>query len=196
MNDRSNEIMSNRDIADILSETARLMELHGINEFKIRSLSSAAFTISRLESPLHKLSQEDMEQIKGIGKSISLKVTQILQTGSLPEYETYLQETPAGVIQMMHIKGIGPKKVALLWKELGLESPGELLYACNENRLVELKGFGSKTQEQVRKAIEFSMNNKGLFHYAAIEQAAFDIVKNLEETGWFVNVSLTGDIRR
>ncbi len=188
--------MNNREIANIISETARLMELHGVNEFKVKSLTNAAFVISRLESQLTGFTLEQMEQLKGIGKSISLKVAAILETGTLPEYENYIKETPEGVVQMMRIKGIGPKKTALLWKEMGIENPGELLYACNENRLVELKGFGAKTQEQVRIAIEYSMITQGLFHFAALEKTALALVKQLEQSGLFSNVSLTGDIRR
>ena len=184
--------MTNREIAGILTETAKLMELHGVNEFKVKSIANAAFVISRMESQLNGCTVEQLEQIRGIGKSTSLKVAAILESGTLPEYENYLKETPEGVVQIMRIKGIGAKKTSLLWKQLGIENPGELLYACNENRLVELKGFGSKTQEQIQKAIEYSMSNLGWYHYAALEKTANSLVTTLQDTGWFTRVSLTG----
>ncbi len=188
--------LSNRDIADIISETAKLMELHNVNEFKLKSLQNAAFVISRLESPLTSVAPGELEMIKGIGKSISQKILQILQTGTLDELETYLKDTPGGVVEMMRIKGIGPKKVAVLWKQLGVESPGELLYACNENRLIELKGFGSKTQDQIRKAIEYSISSKGYFHFAALDHPAKEITEALKNSGLFSKAELTGAIRR
>jgi DNA polymerase (family 10) len=188
--------LSNRDIADILSETAKLMELHNANEFKLKSLQNAAFVISRLESPLLKVPANELELIKGIGKSISQKIIQILETGTLEEHTTFIRDTPSGVVEMMRIKGVGPKKVSLLWKQLGVETPGELLYACNENRLVELKGFGAKTQDQIKKAIEYMISSRGYFHYATLEPVAQEIVASLEQSGLFSKVSLTGAIRR
>ncbi|MDQ3049519.1 MAG: helix-hairpin-helix domain-containing protein [Bacteroidota bacterium] len=188
--------LSNRDIADVISETAKLMELHNVNEFKLKSLQNAAFVISRLEVPLSNVAPGELEMIKGIGKSISQKILQILQTGTLDELETYLKDTPGGVVEMMRIKGIGPKKVAVLWKQLGVESPGELLYACNENRLIELKGFGSKTQEQIRKAIEYRISSKGSFHFAALEHPAREILEALKNSDLFSKAELTGAIRR
>ena len=190
------EPVSNHDIADIITETARLMEVHGMNEFKIKSMQNAAFNIGRMEMPLYKFSKQELEQIKGIGKSISEKVIEIVSTGTLPELNALLKDTPSGVVEMMQIKGIGPKKAATVWKDLGVETPGELLYACNENRLIELKGFGSKTQEQIKKAIEFAMGSKGFFHYAALEAPATAMIELLRKTGWFSEVSLTGAIRR
>src|SRR5688572_7055647 len=190
------EPVSNHQIADIITETARLMEVHGVNEFKIKSMQNAAFNISRMESPLCKYSKQELEQIKGIGKSISEKIIEIVNTGTLPELKSLLNDTPSGVVEIMLIKGIGPKKAATVWKDLGVESPGELLYACNENRLTELKGFGSKTQEQIKKAIEFALGTKGFFHYAALEASASAMIDLLSETGWFPEVSLTGAIRR
>ncbi len=188
--------MENKEISKVFSEAAKLMELHQANEFKIRSWQNAAFAIGRLETPLKVLSVEELNQIKGIGKSLSQKIFELLETGSLPDIEEYLEITPSGVVEMMRIKGIGPKKVALLWKELGVESPGELLYACNENRLIELKGFGKKTQDQIRSAIEYTISNKGFFHYAKLESVALEIVREMQNVNAFLHVELTGDIRR
>jgi len=188
--------MNNREISNILSETARLMELHGINAFKIKSIQNAAFNISKLDVALNTLSISEIEQLKGIGKSISIKIQEIISSGTLNELEVFLNDTPHGVVEMMHIKGIGPKKVAVLWKSLGVETPGELLYACNENRLTELKGFGLKTQEQIKKAIEYFQSNKGLFHFAAVEKSAQNILELLVNIPGVKQVSFTGELRR
>jgi DNA polymerase (family 10) len=118
------------------------------------------------------------------------------QTGTLKELDALLAQTPTGVIEMLGIKGIGTKKVSQLWTELGVESPGELLYACKENRLVDLKGFGSKTQASVKKAIEFNLASKGRFHYAAVEHFANDLVDRMKKKLNTNQISLTGAIRR
>ena len=77
---------------------------------------------------------------------------------------------------MLQIKGFGPKKVRVVWKDLGAETIGELLYACNENRLVVLKGFGEKTQTQVKSSIEFLLENRGSFHYATVEPIIASVI--------------------
>lgn len=188
--------MENKEVSKILSTTAKLMELHGQNEFKIRSIQNAAFTVSKLEVPVKQLSEEELAGIKGIGKSISQKIYQLVSEGVMPDLEALLKDTPEGVVEMLSIKGIGPKKVAVLWKELEVVTPGELLYACNENRLVELKGFGIKTQDQIRKAIEFKISNKGLYHFAVIEKQAVVWLEAIKKISLVQDVSFGGELRR
>ncbi|MBL7914586.1 MAG: DNA polymerase/3'-5' exonuclease PolX [Bacteroidia bacterium] len=188
--------MENKEVSKILSTTAKLMELHGQNEFKIRSIQNAAFTVSKLEIPVKQLSEEELAGIKGIGKSISQKIHQLISEGVMPDLEVLLKDTPEGVVEMLSIKGIGPKKVAVLWKELEVVTPGELLYACNENRLVELKGFGIKTQDQIRKAIEFKISNKGLYHFAAVEKQAVVWLDEIKKIPFVKDVSFSGELRR
>jgi DNA polymerase (family 10) len=188
--------MENKEVSKILSTTAKLMELHGQNEFKIRSIQNAAFTVSKLEVPVKQLSEEELAGIKGIGKSISQKIHQLISEGVMPDLEVLLKDTPEGVVEMLSIKGIGPKKVAVLWKELEVVTPGELLYACNENRLVELKGFGIKTQDQIRKAIEFKISNKGLYHFAAVEKQAVVWLDEIKKIPFVKDVSFSGELRR
>ena len=150
-------LMENKTIARTLRLLSQLMELHEENPFKIKSLASAAFTIDKLPFSIAKKSVVEMEGIKGLGKSTAVKVDELLQTGTIAEMEDFFEKTPAGIIEIMGIKGLGPKKVLTIWKEMGIENIGELYYACNENRLIEAKGFGLKTQEEIRKAIEFKL---------------------------------------
>ncbi|MEO7210337.1 MAG: PHP domain-containing protein, partial [Chitinophagaceae bacterium] len=95
--------------------------------------------------------------------------------------DEYLANTPAGILEMLRIKGIGPKKIATIWKELEIENMGELLYACNENRLLLFKGFGAKTQQNIKEAIEFFQKNIGSYQYAAIEEYALAFTQNIQE---------------
>lgn len=188
--------MTTEAIADSLKLTAQLQELHGENPFKVKALSNAAYKLDKTGIDLSGKTTEELAAIEGIGKGIAAKITELQETGTTKELAELLAKTPAGVIEMLGIKGIGPKKVAQLWKELEVESPGELLYACNENRLVDLKGFGAKTQDSVRKAIEFSMANRGKFHYAIVEETALQLVDFLKQQTGSSLISLTGAIRR
>src|SRR5579872_6743991 len=147
---------------------AKLMDIHGENSFKTRSYSSAAFTLEKLPMPLEGLPLEKITAIKGIGDAIGKKIQEIQQTGELRLLQHYLANTPAGVIDMLKIKGLGPKKIATIWKEMEIESIGELLYACQENRLLLYKGFGEKTQLNVREAIEFRLRHIGSHLFADI----------------------------
>src|SRR5687767_3057822 len=142
-------MITSAQVHEALGITGKLMELHGENPFKTRAYTVAAYKLSKLRYDFEGKSQQDIESIEGIGKGISAKIFELIATGSTPELRALLERTPAGVIQMLGIKGLGPKKVRQLWLELNCESVGELLYACNENRLVALKGFGEKTQAQV-----------------------------------------------
>lgn len=189
--------MTTEEIADVLEITSRLMELHEENPFKVKALKAAAYNLSKTRLDLIGSSPEEIERIEGIGKGIASKIVELLKTGTTAEFEELRKKTPPGVIEMMNVKGLGPKKVRQLWKELEVESVGELLYACNENRLVDLKGFGEKTQESVKQNIEFSLNNSGKLHYARAEKEGNLILKSLEKNGSLVvNVSFTGEMRR
>jgi len=97
------------------------MEIHGENSFKAKSYSIAAFSIEKLTSPLETMSEEQIFGVKGIGDTIGKKILEIVRTGEFKALREIVDKTPVGVLEMMQIKGLGPKKVALLWKELGME---------------------------------------------------------------------------
>src|SRR5690606_3486944 len=139
---------------------------------------------------------EDIARIKGIGSSINKGIQEMLLTGHLSLLETFIAQTPPGILEMLKIKGLGPKKIATIWKELEVETLGELLYACNENRLLLLKGFGQKTQDSVKQGIEFYLSNRERFLYAEIATLAQDMEKRLQQMLAPAPVSLTGQIRR
>ena len=164
--------ISNDFIADQFTLLAKIMDIHGENSFKTRSYSSAAFALEKLPSPVQGLPLEKITSIKGIGDAIGKKIVEILETGELRLLHEYINKTPPGVIAMLQIKGLGPKKIATIWKEIEIESIGELLYACQENRLLLYKGFGEKTQQNVHDAIEFMLKNQGSHLYAEVETYA------------------------
>jgi DNA polymerase (family 10) len=188
--------MTNKEISKALKLSAALGELHGENPFKLKSLNNASFQIDRLGDTLMGKSLQEIQAIQGIGKGIADKIIELLDEGTTTELQNYLEKTPVGVVEMLSVKGIGPKKVSLLWHELGIESTGELLYACNENRLVSIKGFGAKTQESIKKALEYKLANLGKLHFAEAEDVASTVVNFIknEEPNW--EIELTGELRR
>lgn len=153
--------MDNQGIAAHFSLLADLMELHGENPFKIKSYQQAGRTLKKMDVALDSLSIKELEELPGVGKAIAEKIRILCDTGHLPLLEKYLEITPSGVVDMLNIKGLGPKKILPLWKELHLESLGELYYACIENRLTLLKGFGEKTQDAIFQNLEYLMQNSG-----------------------------------
>ncbi len=173
--------MDNSQIADALSLLSRLMDIHGENSFRAKSYAIAAYTIEKLPVALNTLPHEKIFTIKGIGDAIGKKIIEMGQSGKLNALEAYLQKTPEGVLEMLNIKGLGPKKIAVIWKEMGVETIGELLYACNENRLLLFKGFGEKTQENVKTYIEFYLRSKGSYLYAGIEPFALGMQQQLQK---------------
>lgn len=183
-------------IADQFSLLAKLMDIHGENSFKAKSFSSAAFTIEKLPLQLRDTPEEKIFGIKGIGDSIGKKILEILRTGELNELKEIISRTPPGILDMMQIKGIGPKKIATIWKELEIESLGELLYACNENRLTMYKGFGEKTQKNIKEAIEFFLQHQDSYLFAEVEAAASSIHAKLSEEFPNALTEPSGDLRR
>lgn len=192
--------MENKTISRILRFLSQLMELQQENSFKIKTIANAAIKVDKLPYPIASKSLAEIEQIAGLGKSTSAKVWELLQTGTLTDIDVISANMPEGIIEMMGIKGLGPKKVLTIWKELGIENMGELYYACNENRLIEAKGFGLKTQEEVKRLIEFKMAGHGKFLYAQAEPLANNLLEDL--TVWLSNIEdvpliqLAGDYRR
>jgi len=174
--------MENKTIARTLRLLSQLMELHEENPFKIKSVANAYFKVDKLPFALKDKPLDELDKIDGIGKGLASKIIELLQTGELQELNEILQRTPEGVVEMLGIKGIGPKKIFIIWRTLGIENIGELYYACNENRLIEAKGFGLKTQEEIKNAIEFKLAANGRFLYAQVEGFAKTLFTQL--AGW------------
>ncbi len=186
--------MDNEAIIRLFRLTGQLLELHEENPLKIRSYTNAVFVLEKQNEDLATLPADQLEKIEGIGKSLAEKIQTIIKEGTFPELQNLVAKTPEGVMDMLAIKGIGPKKVRTLWKELGLESTDALLQACEENRVAKVKGFGEKTQESIRQSLLFNQKASGKMHYADAESAALFVVQKLEEQG--LPVRLTGEMAR
>ncbi|MES2133972.1 MAG: helix-hairpin-helix domain-containing protein, partial [Bacteroidota bacterium] len=187
-------MMTTEDIADSLEITAKLMELHNENPFKVKAIAAAAYKLGKTRIDLNNQTVEELTKIEGISKSLAEKIYEFTTLGISHELKELQAKTPVGVIDMLGIKGLGPKKVRQLWLELEIESVTDLLYACHENRLVELKGFGEKTQNTIIQNIEFKLSNTGKFHFAYAEKIGQPIIDAIKKQTDFV--SFTGAIYR
>ncbi len=188
--------MENKKIIKLFKLTAELLELHDENPFKVRSYGNAVGALELVEAPLAGMSQAQLEEIGGVGKGIAAKIVEINATGSFEELDQMLAATPPGVMEMLRIKGIGPKKVRTIWKELGTETVEDLLEACEQDKLSKVKGFGAKTQDNIRQALLFTQQNRGKLLYAEAEPAAEDLLQQLTGILPETEIALAGDVRR
>ena len=189
--------MDNKKIAKLLKLAADLMEVKGENGFKISAFQRAARAIETLGTPVGDYARKGLlSEIQGIGASTKKAVLQILEKETFDDLEIIQSEIPTGVQEMLKMKGIGPKKVQHFWISMGIESLGELYYACVENRLAQEKGYGKKTQDNIQLSIEFLESNKGKIHFAKAVPIAEMWEKELQKLIGAENVQLTGEIRR
>lgn len=188
--------MTNKEIASSFHELAMLMELYEENPFKIRSYENAYLAIRKMDQPLLEQTKEEWSRIKGIGSAIQEKLLELKEKGSFKVLEDYKEKTPDGIRQMLRIKGLGPKKVRAIWRELEIESPGELAYACEENRLIVLKGFGEKIQEEIRKNISFFNESSTYYLFSVLEREANELLPLLRELNADDQFELSGEMRR
>jgi DNA polymerase (family 10) len=188
--------MTNKQIANAFDELANLMELHEEDEFRIRSYRNAYLNLRKLDRPLAELSDAEIKDIKGVGPAIASKIRELVSGGKMATLEKYREKTPPGVVEMLEVNGFGPKKVRVVWQEMGIETIGELWYACNENRLVEYKGFGLKTQEDLKQKLEYFLKSRDKLHLDAAEEEADFVSTWLTGKLPGARVAPVGELRR
>lgn len=188
--------MTNKAIAYAFDDLANLMELHGEDEFRIRSYRNAYLALRKLDSPLAEMPDDDIKNIKGVGNAIAAKIRELVDSGHMANLEKYREKTPVGVQEMLEINGFGPKKVRQVWQEMGIETVGELWYACNENRLVEYKGFGLKTQQDLLQKLDYFQKSKGKLHMDVAEELAEFVCARVAQQLPGAYVAPVGEVRR
>jgi DNA polymerase (family 10) len=187
--------MSNPEIVEILELTAKLLELHNADPFKIKGYSIAAFYLDKYkDGELQNMTEQELTKLQGIGKSTAGKIVQIAKTGTFPELEELLSNTPLGVMEMFNIKGIGPKKIAVLWQELGIDNLHELELACLNGAVAKLKGFGGSIQQKIIDSLAFLKDQAGKLRMDKADVVADLIINELKKN--FEQVEAAGDIRR
>jgi DNA polymerase (family 10) len=183
--------------AGVLKEIANLLELHDENPHRVRAFANAARAVERVEGDLEQLvGSGEIRDLKGVGKGTAGVLAELMEKGTPEVLAELEQRTPEGVRELLQISGLGPKKTRILWRDLGIASPGELEYACRENRLVELPGFGAKSQDQLLKSVRFlqSTRERWLAHQGSAE--AERLAGEIAGYPGVERVHVAGEVRR
>ena len=191
--------MQNVEVARIFEDLADLLELDGANPFRVRAYRNAARTIEALSADVAAMVARDpaeLLQLEGIGKDLADKIVVIVRTGQLPQLEDLKAKIPPGVVQMLRIPGLGPKKVAALFKELGLETLDALKQAAEQGRIAELKGFGKKTEQSILEGLAIVAEAGQRVFLADAKVEADAIVADLQQLSSITQATVAGSCRR
>jgi DNA polymerase (family 10) len=191
--------MNNRDIATNFDEIADLLEFQNANPFRVRAYRNAARRITDLSEPLASIAanpHRDLTEIEGIGKDLAQKIAELLSTGSIEMLEQLRAEIPGGVLAMVRIPGMGPKKAAALFKELGISSLDELKAACEAGRVEGLKGFGKKTQDKILAGIDLAARAHERIYWAHADEIVQQLLAHMRELKGIRQMEVAGSYRR
>ena len=184
-------------VAEVLKEIGILLELKGENPFKTRAYVNGARTLEGLTEPLETLIQEErLGEVKGIGKALVEKITELVETGELEYYNTLKASIPPGLIEMLDVQGMGPKKVKALHDKLGIESIEALEAACEAGQVAELDGFGKKSEEKILESIAFKRQHASHHHRHKMLIAAEPILDDLRSHPDVIRRDIAGSLRR
>lgn len=189
--------MDKKAVAAVLEEIALLLELAGENPFKVRAYESGARAVLSYPGDLAAaLSSGELAQVKGIGKSLSGVIGELLTRGDAALYRELKDKTPPGLMELLQVPGLGPKKARMLFHDLNISGIGELEYACQENRLTALPGFGAKSQERIKKGLTSRRRYAGLFRLGDLLPLAESFVALWRKIPSIQRLELAGPIRR
>ena len=188
---------SAKEAAIFIEEYGVLLELSGANAFRVRAYNNAVRTLEMLETPLDALiAAGTLGEVKGIGKSVGELVLEFADTGTATAYEELRASVPDGLLDMLRVPGLGPRKIIAIREALGIEDLDALALACGDGKLAELKGFGKKTQENILKGIEYIRAHRGRFRADVARestQTLFDTLQALPQTQ---RIEVAGSLRR
>lgn len=189
--------MDKHEISDVLKNIGTILEIKGESFFKSKAYYDAARNIELLEGDLETIiNKGELREIKGFGDALTQKITELVTKGRLEYYEKLKESIPAGLIEMLRIPGLGPKKIKVIHEILDIDTIGELKYACRENRLARLPGFGEKTQAKILEGIENLGRYAGKYHYHFAAGLAEELKKHLLESDLVKRCSEGGSLRR
>jgi DNA polymerase (family 10) len=189
--------MDKNQVAQILINIATLLDLKGENPFKSRAYQNAARALETLEEPLENVIKEErLAAVKGIGESIAQKILDLVSTGKLAYYEELKAATPPGLVLMLEIPGLGPKKIKALHTELGIETVEQLEQACKEGKVAKLKGFGEKTQINICDGINRRRSYASRHLISDALAASESLLEALRSHPDVIRCSTAGSLRR
>lgn len=183
--------------AEIFRRMAEILEIKDDNLFRIRAYFKAAEVLENLTIDIEEMAQEDrLSQLPGIGADLSSKIKEILKTGTFEQFENLKKEVPAGLVDMLHIPGLGPKTVKFLFERLGIKDTADLKKAAEGGKLLELPGIKRTTVENILRGLAFLERGKGKMPLNIADAAAGEIVERLKKLKEVRNISLAGSLRR
>jgi len=188
--------VENLAISRVFAEIGDLLEIKGENPFKIRAYRNAAETIAHTAERIADLSASGRLAIPGIGKDLSAKISELVDTGAIAYHQALLQEFPPTILDLLHLQGVGPKTVALLYRELGIRTLADLETAAREGRLRAIKGMGAKKESWILKALEERANLAGRRLIAEAHDTAAALVSALREHAPDAEITIVGSLRR
>ena len=186
--------MDNDQIVDALELLVKLWDLHGVNEFKSKNLAFAARGLDKFPGLISSLSEDQLLAIPGVGKVVVKIVQDVAASGTCSDLEQIIEQTPPGLLTLLKIKGLGPKKVRTIWQELQITEIDDLLAACEDGRLANLKGFGGAVVESVTLNIRFIKSNSSKLRINKAQDLADEIAHSLST--YFHKVTIAGELRR
>jgi len=189
--------MGRKDLAQALEEIGELLELKGENPFKVKAYAQAARAVLRLEQdPAELAARGELINVKGIGKALSEKITEYIKTGRIATLEDLRASFPESLFELFRLKGLGAKKIKTLYEDLHITGLGELEYACLENRLAALKGFGLRSQDNVLASIATLKKYRGRFLWSEAEGPMQGLMRALSLLPGIRRVEAAGEFRR
>ncbi len=188
--------MENLAIARVFAEIADLLEIKNENPFKIRAYRNAAETIVHHPERIADLPATGRRDLPGIGKDLAAKIGELVDTGAIKYHQELLDEFPPTVLDLLHLQGIGPKTVALLYHQLGISTLDDLERAARGGRLRELKGMGAKKEALVLRALEERAGTAGRRLIAEAHDTAATLVASLREHAPDARIAMVGSLRR
>ncbi len=191
--------MTNPDIAAVFGQIADLLEFQGSNPFRIRAYRNAARMIRDLPESLAEIVADPdrkLTELEGIGKDLAEKITSLVSSGSLAMLEELLTEIPETVLAILRIPGLGPKRAAVLYNELGIATLDELREACNAQKVRDLKGFGAKTEATILAGIDLAAQAAERMLWAEADLHVQAILAHLRQCPAVEQLQVAGSYRR
>ena len=188
----------NSDVASMFEELADILEIEGANPFRVRAYRNAARAVGGISHNLRDLVQEgqDLTRYPGIGQELAAKIVEVVQTGSLSALEKARQRVSPELVSLLHIQGLGPKRVKALHDKLGVESLADLQQAASSGKVAELSGFGSKIQKNILEEIERFQGQEKRYKLADVEDIAVDLSRHLGRQAGVQKAVVAGSFRR
>lgn len=191
--------MTNADISAVFEEIADLLEFTGANPFRVRAYRNGARAIHDLGEPVERIvadASRALTDLEGIGKDLAEKVQALVQTGSVPLLEELRGQVPSSVLAMLRIPGLGPKKAAVLFKELNVTTLDELKAACDAHLVQALKGFGAKTEQTILAGLSIAQQADERIYWAEADEHVAALVKHLKGCAGVRQIEPAGSYRR